>query len=348
VTVGHLLTHTSGVDGDIFTDTGRGDDCVKRYVDLLAGAAQIFPPGAAYSYCNAGFVLLGRIIEVLDGRGWDESLRVRLAEPLGTTATVTLPEEAILHRAAVGHVQSDGRPVRTWALPRSIGPAGLITQRAADLLAFARLHLDDGVTADGTRLLPAELIRSMHVQQVAIPLAADGLTGVGLGFRLHDWNGRTLIGHDGGTVGQLAYLRIDPRARLAVCLLTNSPNAPALSRELLAEVFSSYAGLTAPPALEPGAGLPAGAERHAGRYERAGVRFDVDQRLHLTVSATGDRAAFADDPVHEYDLRPVGESGDRFALQESPGQPWTPLEFAEFADGTPYLFSGGRVTPRAH
>ncbi len=39
VTVAHLLTHTSGIDGDIFTDTGRGDDCVARYVGLLDRAA---------------------------------------------------------------------------------------------------------------------------------------------------------------------------------------------------------------------------------------------------------------------------------------------------------------------
>ena len=38
VTVRHLLNHTSGIDGDVFTDTGRGDDCVEKYVALLAGA----------------------------------------------------------------------------------------------------------------------------------------------------------------------------------------------------------------------------------------------------------------------------------------------------------------------
>ena len=32
VTMRHLLTHTSGIDGDVFTDTGRGDDCLERYV----------------------------------------------------------------------------------------------------------------------------------------------------------------------------------------------------------------------------------------------------------------------------------------------------------------------------
>ena len=33
VTMRHLLTHTSGIDGDVFTDTGRGDDCLEKYVD---------------------------------------------------------------------------------------------------------------------------------------------------------------------------------------------------------------------------------------------------------------------------------------------------------------------------
>ena len=33
VTIRHLLTHTSGIDGDVFTDTGRGDDCLEKYVD---------------------------------------------------------------------------------------------------------------------------------------------------------------------------------------------------------------------------------------------------------------------------------------------------------------------------
>src|SRR5262249_41028668 len=34
VTMRHLLTHTSGIDGDVFTDTGRGDDCLEKYAAL--------------------------------------------------------------------------------------------------------------------------------------------------------------------------------------------------------------------------------------------------------------------------------------------------------------------------
>src|SRR5512140_3520813 len=35
VTLRHLLTHTSGIDGDFFLDTGRGDDCIERYILAL-------------------------------------------------------------------------------------------------------------------------------------------------------------------------------------------------------------------------------------------------------------------------------------------------------------------------
>jgi CubicO group peptidase (beta-lactamase class C family) len=45
VTVRHLLTHTSGIDGDVFTDTGRGEECVERYVGLLAEVQSVFAPG---------------------------------------------------------------------------------------------------------------------------------------------------------------------------------------------------------------------------------------------------------------------------------------------------------------
>ena len=59
VTMRHLLTHTSGIDGDVFTDTGRGDDCIEKYVAQLDEVAQNHPLGATWSYCNSGFVADG-------------------------------------------------------------------------------------------------------------------------------------------------------------------------------------------------------------------------------------------------------------------------------------------------
>ena len=75
LTIWHLLTHTSGIDGDVFTDTGRGDDCLEKYTELLADVAQNHPLGATWSYCNSGWSLLGRVIEKLTDQTWDQAMR---------------------------------------------------------------------------------------------------------------------------------------------------------------------------------------------------------------------------------------------------------------------------------
>ena len=356
VTVRHLLTHTSGIDGDIFTDTGRGDECVQRYVGLLADASSVFTPGAAYSYCNSGYVLLGRIIEVLDGQSWDASLRERLTAPLSIAQTVTLPEEAILHRAAVGH--RHGTPVHVWGLPRSVGPAALITTTAGDLLTFARLHLDGGVTADGKRLLSEASATAMQSAYAAIPEFSAPRSAIGLGWRLSRWDHRTIVGHDGDTVGQSAYLRIDPEAGVAACLLTNTVESEALYRDVFNEVFVSLTGVTMPAPPRPGpagAGGNADLQRYAGRYERTSRRFDVSVRggqLRMVATMTGHLAALTESEPEDLLLHPaepvdpVGSSGTGFVLRSRDDEPWVPLSFGQFSDGTPYIYLSGRITPR--
>jgi CubicO group peptidase (beta-lactamase class C family) len=353
VTVRHLLTHTSGVDGDIFTDTGRGSDCVEIYVDRLGEAATIHPVGAAYSYCNSGFVLLGRIIEVLDGCGWDASLRRRLIEPLGLTSTVTLPEEAILHRAAVGHREPPHHedPVSVWALPRSLGPAGLITSTAHDVLGFARLHLDQGVTPDGRRLLSTDSVLAMQQPQFDIPGLTESPQQIGLAWRMQRWGGHRIVGHDGGTVGQLAYLRIDLDSQVAAVLLTNGSASSAMFQPLFAEIFDAYAGVMPPPDPEPASQpLPQlDLSRHVGRYERESRRFDVslhDGQIQVVSTLTGTLAAIDDEGPHQLTLHPVDATGDYFVARMRDESPWLGFIFDRLADGTPYLYFSGRTTRR--
>jgi CubicO group peptidase (beta-lactamase class C family) len=353
VTIRQLLTHSSGIDGDIFTDTGRGADCLDRYVGRLARASRIFPPSAAYSYCNSGFVLLGRIIEVLDGQEWDVSLRERLIRPLELTHTVTLPEEAILHRAAVGHLEPPHLrdPVLVWALPRSLGAAGGIVASVHDVLVFAQMHLDGGVAPDGTRLLGADLVTAM--QQLQLPIPSFGGRGdeIGLAMRRYRWSeGRLIIGHDGSTIGQSAFLRVDPQTRVAACLLTNSPQAERLMRRLFAEIFTEHSGATMPAEPAPVAG-PEKVDlvQYAGRYERTSRRFDVsvrNGRLHAVSTLTGDLAALTQTEAEELDLYPADTSGERYVCRSDESQPWTGVAFGRLANGTQYLFTGGRITPR--
>ena len=164
VTVRNLLTHTSGFDGDVFIDTGRGDDALERYITEIADLPQICEPGKIWSYSNSGFSVLGRLIEVVWDTVYETALRDRLLAPLGLEHSVVFPEDVIPHPNSVGHVPNPEDPESyvvspIWGLYRSCGPMGAsLVASAGDVLRFTLLHLDGGVAADGTRLLSAERV----------------------------------------------------------------------------------------------------------------------------------------------------------------------------------------------
>jgi dipeptidyl aminopeptidase/acylaminoacyl peptidase/CubicO group peptidase (beta-lactamase class C family) len=351
VTMRHLLTHTSGIDGDIFTDTGRGDDCLAQYVAGLDQAAQNHPLGATWSYCNSGFSLAGRVIEQLTGGTWDAALRERLIIPLGLQHTVTLPEEALLHRAAVGHVSEGGaEPTRApvWCLPRALGPAGLITSTVQDVLAFARLHLTGGLAADGTRLLSESSTAAMTDKHADLPDKYTLGDSWGLGWIRFGWDSHRLVGHDGNTIGQAAFLRLLPEQGLAVTLLTNGGNTRDLYEDLYREIFAELADVAMPQPLSPPAEpVTVDITPHLGHYERASVQMQVlsrDGEPVLRTTMTGPLAALLPDPTEEFAMVPVSEN--LFLVRPPTEQTWTPVTFYSLPTGERYLHFGVRATPK--
>lgn len=352
VTMRHLLTHSSGIDGDIFVDTGRGDDCLERYVAGLGDARTNHPLGQTFSYCNTGYAIAGRVIEVLTGQTWDTALTARLIEPLGLDHTCTLPEEALLHRAAVGHVGTPGESLKvapTWVLPRSAGPAGLICSTAADLLAFARLHLTGGRGPDDAELVSARSIAAMQSHQADLPDVYTLGDSWGLGWIRYGWDDERLVGHDGGTIGQSAYLRLLPERGIAICLLTNGGHPHDLYRDLVGELVDELANVHMPDPLEPPVESPRiDAGRYVGTYERTSSRTEIveqDGALRMRVTTTGPLAELVDDPSEEYPLHPVAT--DLFVFRQPGARTWDPVVFYRLPDGSPYLHYHARANPKA-
>jgi dipeptidyl aminopeptidase/acylaminoacyl peptidase/CubicO group peptidase (beta-lactamase class C family) len=346
VTMRHLLTHTSGIDGDVFTDTGRGDDCLEAYVAGLRDVGQNHPLGLTWSYCNSGFSLAGRVIERLTGGTWDDAVRQRLVRPLGLTRTVTLPEEALLHRAAVGHLSTGRTPV--WGLPRAIGPAGLISSTVADVLAFARLHLTGGHGPDGRRLVSEAGVAAMTEKQADLPDRHTLGDSWGLGWVRMGWDGHRLVGHDGNTIGQSAFLRLLGEQGLAVTLLTNGGHTRDLYEELFAEIFAEVAGVAmAAPLAPPVEPAEVDVRPWLGRYERAGGMIEVFEGAGgptLRATVTGLLAALTPEPIKEYTLVPVEQ--DLFVVRDPEVRTWSPVTFFALPTGERYVHYGVRAHPK--
>lgn len=303
ITVRHLLDHSSGFDGDVFVGTGAGDDALARYIEVLTDIPQLFAPGEMFSYNNAGFSVLGRIVEVLRGEPYESVLRSRLLDRLGMRHAAVDADEAILHRAAVGHLESsDGtiRPTAVWAMERSGSPAGSrLAMSAADLLTFARMHLADGRGVDGARLLSEASAARMRSEQIRLPDIHQGVAW-GLGWELFERHGRSLVGHDGGTIGQSARLRVLPDQRVAIAVLANGGSSHPVFDAVVDEVLRVTAGIAPDPVPEPAGPAPVDATRFIGRYRSSTAITTIgrapDGRLLLERTPRGVVAELGDLP----------------------------------------------------
>ena len=79
----NLLNHTSGLGWDLLVDTGEGDDALARFVANLAELELIGSPGNAASYSQAGYSVVGRIMEKVIGRTYEQAVDSLVLEPLG-------------------------------------------------------------------------------------------------------------------------------------------------------------------------------------------------------------------------------------------------------------------------
>lgn len=339
ITPRHLLAHTSGIPGDFGFDAGRGDDAVQRYVAALAELPPAFAPGLLHSYSNAGYAVLGRLVEHITGDTWDAALRERLIEPLGLKNTVTLPEDVLLRRHAVGHAtDAEARvvkPIERWYANRGSGPCGVISASVVDLLAFARHHLRSPFPA-------------MFETQVVLPQPSHA-DAWGLGFELRWSNGRALPGHGGNVAGQTSQLTLIPDRSAAVAVLTSSDFGRVRTREVVRRLFRERFDVVLPgeaPA-PPEHPVAVDVERYVGVYERVDQRLEVQAEggsLWLTATTTRAYGGVQPGPPLTLSLTPVREGVFVVRIPGSPAD--APVVFTEQADGRAYLHLGLRAAPR--
>jgi hypothetical protein len=170
----------------------------------------------------------------------------------------------------------------------------------------------------------------------------------GIGWARFGWGGRRLIGHDGGTLGQAAFLRALPEEGLVVALFTNGGHAQDLYVDLYREIFAELAGLEmASPLAPPTEPVAVDVTPFLGRYERAGMRLDVlvdGGQPSLRAELTGSLAAVVPERVREYPMTAVDDG--LFVVREQATETWIPVTFYELPTGQALVHFELRATPR--
>jgi CubicO group peptidase (beta-lactamase class C family) len=226
VTIRQLLTHTSGIASDDAT------------------LPPVCDPGTCYSYSNAGYQLLGRVIEVATGDSYAAALRDRITGPLGLASTFYPREEAVAGLEAMGH-QSDGDLTAVGAAtfaegPGWIGASGGIVATAGDVARFAH------AVADG-RVLSGGALEALTDTTVTLDLLGTSECRAGAMVERRSTPQGVAWAHGGHAGWFRAWLAHYPDSGLTVVVLTNSdalglPIADSLAAAALEGVPNADAG----------------------------------------------------------------------------------------------------------
>jgi CubicO group peptidase (beta-lactamase class C family) len=144
ITLQQLLTHTSGM-GDIFGPLYAATPKSKLvrlsdYLPLFVEKPLEFEPGQGNRYSNAGYILLGLVIEKISGMTYDDYVRAKIFTPLGMNDTAAYESDAIVPKRATNYTRGEDGILRTnvHLRPGRGSSAGGGYSTVGDLLRFTR------------------------------------------------------------------------------------------------------------------------------------------------------------------------------------------------------------------
>jgi D-alanyl-D-alanine carboxypeptidase len=147
ITIRQLMRHTSGIGGNIFARPAggqRGDiRALGDYLPLFVNHSLQFEPGSRNAYSNAGYVVLGLLVERLSGKDYYTYVRDHILKPAGMARTGSFLVDSLPPNTAIGYTRGGtnarlSTPLRpnSGDLPGRGSSAGGGYSTAQDLLRF--------------------------------------------------------------------------------------------------------------------------------------------------------------------------------------------------------------------
>jgi CubicO group peptidase (beta-lactamase class C family) len=241
VTVHHLLSHTSGI-ADYFEeeppDGSEEADYASLWVDrptysiqrpadflpLFGDLPPYWPPGERYWYSNAGYILLGLVIEEISGRPYAEVVQERVFDRAGMAASGFFRLDDVLPEIATGYVLAPDGSWRTnhFSTPVVGGADGGSFSTCRDLDHFLTAY-DDGT-----------LLGDLH--DVVLHPQSDAGDGYFEGYGVHLYP-HGPFGHGGGDPGVDVRVQRWSDRQANVIVLANAEGLAGEVRDLVEEAW---------------------------------------------------------------------------------------------------------------
>jgi CubicO group peptidase (beta-lactamase class C family) len=260
ITVRHLLNHTSGIHGytsipGYFERKIRADLSMDELLAVFRDLPMDFAPGEAWACNNSAYVMLGAILETVNGSSYAELVRERIAEPLGLRSLRYDTQAELIPRRVSGYQGERNAWRNADVLSMSqLHAAGSLMANVDDLQRWT-IALHEGRVVSRESL--NEMTRVTRVQGEVVPY--------GYGLQLGEVRGRPSVSHDGGINGFATSALYLPRQKLFVTVLSNDPDNP-IGPRFLGEKLAGIALGDPHPSFEAMRADPKDLATYAGTY----------------------------------------------------------------------------------
>ena len=223
ITIAHILAHRSGIP-DLNVDDGWGSQprTHEEVVAAIAKGKPLFEPDSQHQYSNTGYVLLGYILEKVDGKSYQEVLKQRITAKIGLKNTymgignTNVDDNESLSYRYLGSWKE--APEMDLSIPAG---AGAIISTPTDMCKFIHALFDG-------KLISKSSLDQMKTMR----------DGEGMGMEPFSFAGHMLYGHTGGSNVSGSWLAYEPTEKLAMAYTTNAKIYPV--KDIIAGVFDIY------------------------------------------------------------------------------------------------------------
>jgi beta-lactamase class C len=232
VTVRDVLSHKVGIAHNTYDRALEANEPYPLLAERLSDAPMTCSTGDCYAYQNVAFSLIGDLVFAATGDFYSHQVETRIFHPLGMTSS-TYGREGLEGSAswARPHVRRGTgwvavRPKETYY---HVPPAAGVNSSARDMSLWLAAQM--GQRPD---VLPPEVLNPIHTPQVLTPGEMRGsrwrrerlrAAYYGMGWRVFDYAGHTLLFHGGAVQGYRGLIGILPDRGIGIVVLWNSESA---------------------------------------------------------------------------------------------------------------------------
>ena len=253
VTLRQLLSHTSGLpeylDGPDIEQVATRPASFDQLVARIRDKPLDFAPGSRWSYSNTGYLMLGRVIEVVSQESYRHYVQTHLLDRAGMAHTYTVADEGRLPLMAMGYRHAQGKLERAPTIHDTFGgAAGSLVSTLGDLEKWNQ------ALTGGKIVSPADYA----LMSTSVMTAEKGSADYGLGLFVDSVEGQPRVGHTGGSFGFTTANEYFPKQGVRIIAFTNNGDNPEPGEMLTTAIFNElypeiYAAMRKPAAGEDAA-----------------------------------------------------------------------------------------------